>query len=63
MSEGAIMHEAYGLPNDHRLTVLAYAQVHGIAAAIERFNVGKSSIYRWRQRLTAPPRAATKETS
>ena len=42
-------HEDYGLPIDHRETVLTYADNHGITAAVKRFNVSLSTLYRWRK--------------
>lgn len=40
----------YGVGNAHRVKALLYAEEHGIEQAAERFRVGVSSLYRWRQR-------------
>lgn len=41
-------HPDYGLPQDHRLKVLTLADQTNPATAADTYNVGLSTIYRWR---------------
>jgi len=42
---------AYGLAFDMHERVIAYADEHGVKAASQHYNVGVSTIYRWRYNL------------
>lgn len=43
----------YGYPVNHRFRALAYANVLGFDEAVSRYNVGHSTLYRWRKQLEA----------
>ena len=45
------LHPKYGLADDTRLKILKDAELYGVLEAARLNNIGKSSIYRWRQRL------------
>jgi hypothetical protein len=44
-------HPSYGLAFDLHEQVVAYADDHGIKAASQHYNIGVSTIYRWRYNL------------
>ena len=44
-------HPGYGLAFDMHEQVVAYAIEHGIKAASQHYNIGVSTIYRWRYNL------------
>lgn len=46
-------HPSYGTADWHRLTVLAYANQHGLTEAVRRFNFARQTIIRWRERWHA----------
>ena len=44
-------HPEFGLPDTYRLRALRYAEIHGVEAAVQAFNLGgRWTIYRWRAR-------------
>ena len=46
-----IWHPDYGVPTPHRMKVLREADRSGILKAAEMYNVGVSTLYRWRKRV------------
>jgi transposase-like protein len=44
------MHDEYGYTKEFRDQVLRDADTYGVLTAAAKHKVGKSSIYRWRQR-------------
>lgn len=48
---GSPFHPAYGAPDTFRLRVLRYAEIHGVKAARQAFDIrGNGTIYAWRKR-------------
>ena len=45
------LHPAYGLTDEFRLRVLAYANATSVAKAAAHFNIHHSSIYNWLKAL------------
>ena len=43
-----VYHSAYGLPDSMRVAALDLADVRGVKFAAKRFNIGRSTLYRWR---------------
>jgi transposase len=46
-----IWHPDYGVPTPHRMKVLREADRSGILKAAEMYNVGVSTLYRWRKKV------------
>lgn len=47
-----VYHNAYGLPDSMRVAALDLASVRGVKFAAKRFNIGRSTLYRWRHDMT-----------
>lgn len=47
MKKGTGFHPGYGLPEEFRQRVIKFSDANGISAAAKKFNVARSSIYRW----------------
>lgn len=52
MADALPFHPAYGLPDEVRLEILAYADKHSVADAALVYRVSQSAIYNWRNAVT-----------